>query len=148
MEKSSPPTLKHSTCCQLPKSKNCTNRDIFVRNEPPHVEHELNISLCSPQHWINFHSSAHTREHPTGPVAEEHPCLWQGWDGFPAALRSPSPSPWTQVQWQSGWKEHWILILLVLLCHLWQQSRASGGRCCPREQSKPPQPSWEILAEE
>lgn len=48
--KSSPPILKYSTCCQLPKSHNCNNW-IVVRIYLPHVKHELKIFLFSTG-WI------------------------------------------------------------------------------------------------
>lgn len=48
--KSSPPILKYSTCCQLPKSNNCNNW-IVVRIYLPHVKHELKIFLFSTG-WI------------------------------------------------------------------------------------------------
>ena len=96
LEKSCPRTLQHN-----PKGWIIIT-EIFVRNKPPREEHELNTSLCSPEHWAHSHLSPHTTEHPRGPGAEEPPCIWHGWDGLPAAVRSPSPYLWTQILWQSG----------------------------------------------
>lgn len=72
------PLLNTQHVANYPKVRIVITGVFLVRNEPPHVDRELNISSCSPQHWIDFHNSAHTGEHPMGPVAEEQPCLWQG----------------------------------------------------------------------
>lgn len=61
--KSTPTIFKHSILFPLPKGNCCINREIILRNDPPHVGCEPKISICYPQHWMNFHHPPHTQEH-------------------------------------------------------------------------------------
>lgn len=63
MGKSTPTIFKHSILFPLPKGTCCINREIILRNYPPHVGCEPKISICYPQHWMNFHHPPHTQEH-------------------------------------------------------------------------------------
>lgn len=62
MGKLSPSIFKHSALCPLPDNNCCINREIMLRKHPPHVDYELKISICYPQHWMSFYHPPHTQE--------------------------------------------------------------------------------------